>query len=128
MNASDQKGYSAKQQRERREHPRFRLRVPFELRLEGSQAPIRGATSDLSIGGCYIETMFTFAVGTRVELLLQIDGTLIVLGAVATCDPNVGNGIKFAKLLAEDREELQSFLEAANSKHQNLQPSSPWCK
>jgi hypothetical protein len=32
---------------------------------------------------------------------------------VVTCDPQVGNGIKFNTMLAEDREALAAFLEAA---------------
>jgi|SRR6266478_6945574 len=98
---------------ERREHPRLKLRVPFELRVEGSEIPIRGATSDLSLGGCYIETIFPLPLNATVELILQIGGTVIVVGKVVTCDPNVGNGIGFMRLLPEDGEELRLYLEAA---------------
>ncbi len=44
---------------------------------------------------------------------LQVDGTVLVMATVVTCDPQVGNGIKFTRMLPEDREELQSYLEAA---------------
>ena len=75
--------------------------------------PFRCATSDLSLHGCYIETMFPFAIGTVLELKLQIDGTLLVLAAVVTSDPQVGNGLHFTRMLPEDVEELRAFLEAA---------------
>jgi hypothetical protein len=97
----------------RRQHPRFKLRVPVEFFTEGSDSPIRGATSDLSLTGCYIETVFPFAIGTRLELKLQIDGTLLVLATVVTSDPQVGNGIQFTRMLPEDIDELRAFLDSA---------------
>jgi len=97
---------------ERREYPRIKVRVPIELHTEDSDSPIRGATTDLSLGGCYIDTMFPFPVGSSLELKLTLDDTLLVLGAVVTCDPQVGNGIRFTRMLPEDLEALQTFLEA----------------
>jgi PilZ domain-containing protein len=98
---------------ERREHPRVKVRVPVELCVEGIEAPIRGSTSDLSLNGCYIETVFPFPVGTNIELKLQVDGTLLVLAEVATSDPQVGNGMRFTRMLPEDIDELRAFLESA---------------
>jgi hypothetical protein len=98
---------------DRRQHPRFKVRVPVEFFTEGSDSPIRGATSDLSLRGCYIETVFPFAIGTRLELNLQIDGTLLVLATVVTSDPQVGNGIQFTRMLPEDIDELRAFLDSA---------------
>lgn len=100
-------------QLDRRRYPRVKVRVPVELRPEGSSAPIGAATSDLSLGGCYIEMTFTLAKDTKLEMRLQIDGTLLAVARVVTCDPNFGNGIEFEKMLPEDVEELRRFLEAA---------------
>ena len=100
----------------RRGHPRDKARVPVELCVAGSDAPFRCATSDLSLSGCYIETIFPFPIGTNLELKLQLDGTLLVLATVVTCDHQVGNGIKFTRMLPEDIEELRNFLEAATEK------------
>ena len=97
----------------RRESSRLKLRVPVEIFVAGSDSPMRGATADLSLTGCYIESIFPFAIGTELELKLQIDGTLIVFAKVVTSDPQVGNGIQFVKMLPEDIEELRAFLEAA---------------
>jgi len=98
---------------ERRHCSRLKLRVPVEVLAEGSDSPIRGATTDISLSGCYIETIFPFPVGANLELKLQIDGTLLVLATVVTCDPQVGNGIQFNKMLPEDLDELRAFLETA---------------
>lgn len=109
---SDQTASSEGQRQERRGYPRLKVRVPVELYLEGCDTPIRGATSDISAGGCYIETMLPFPFGTNVDMKLQLENTLLVAATVVTCDPQVGNGIQFTKMLPEDREELQAFLDA----------------
>jgi c-di-GMP-binding flagellar brake protein YcgR len=98
---------------ERRDGPRVKAKVPVEIHLEGSDTPLRGATSDLSLHGCYIESMFPFPIGTIVELKLQLAGTLLVVGSVVTSDPQVGNGIHFTKMLPEDIEGLRAFLDDA---------------
>jgi len=98
---------------ERREYERLKLKVPIELYMEGSAFPIRGATADLSLGGCYVETIFPLPSGTELELKLQLEGTLLIRAIVATSDPQVGNGIRFTRMLAEDVEELRAYLEAA---------------
>jgi hypothetical protein len=87
------------QQPGRRARPRIRMKVPVELFAPGSNVPERGATSDLSEAGCYIETMFPFPIGTILEMSLQLEGTLLAVGTVVTCDPQVGNGIEFSKML-----------------------------
>jgi c-di-GMP-binding flagellar brake protein YcgR len=98
---------------ERRERPRVKVKVPVELYLENSESHIRGATADLSLSGCYIETMFPLPIGTTLELKLQVgEDTLLVLAKVVTCDPQVGNGMQFTQMLPEDVEELCAFLEA----------------
>jgi len=98
--------------KDRRESSRLKVRVPIEIDVEDSSVPIRGATADLSAGGCYIETMFPFPVGTVLDLKLQLENTLLVAATVVTSDPQVGNGIRFERMLPEDREELQKYLEA----------------
>jgi hypothetical protein len=98
---------------ERRGSARRKVRVPVEIYTEGSAAPLRGATSDLSLSGCYIESIFPFPVGTRLDLKLQLEGTLLAAGTVVTSDPQVGNGIHFSRMLPEDIEELRTFLENA---------------
>ena len=100
---------------ERRSSPRLRLKVPLEIYTEDGASPIRGNTADLNLSGCYIETIFPFPVGTRLELKLQLDTTLLIMAAVVTCDPQVGNGIRFFRMLPEDFEALRSYLESAAS-------------
>jgi len=98
----------------RREHPRFKVHVQLEFCPKGSAGAIRGKTSDLSLGGCYVEMMFTFAIGTKVEMSLQVgDRTIRVMASVVTRDINIGNGIKFVDMLPVDRGALRSYLDTA---------------
>jgi c-di-GMP-binding flagellar brake protein YcgR len=97
----------------RRQYPRLKVSVPIELRPEGSEFPIRGATSDLSLSGCYVEMTFTFPAGTILEIGLQLEELIFAVATVVTCDTQVGNGIKFTKMLPEDQEQLRAYLETA---------------
>jgi c-di-GMP-binding flagellar brake protein YcgR len=103
---------------DRRDSPRFKIRVPVEIEVEGGSGPIRGATADLSAGGCYIETLFPFPTGTTLDLKLRLENTLFIAATVVTCDPQVGNGIRFERLPPEGREELRKYL-------QSLEQSNP---
>jgi len=99
---------------DRRKHPRFKVYAPIEFCPEGSAGPIRGKTSDLSLGGCYVEMMFTFAIGTKMEMSLQVgDRAIRVMAIMVTRDLHIGNGIKFVDMLPEDRDALRSYLYTA---------------
>src|ERR1700735_539793 len=114
MEDSDRdRSFRDEQRPERRVHARVKVKVPVELFAPNSDIPQRGATSDISEAGCYIETMFPFPVGTTLEMSLQVHGTLLAVGQVVTCDPQVGKGIEFTKMLPEDQEELRAYVKAA---------------
>ena len=98
---------------DRREYKRTRVSVPIEIQTDACANRIRGATADLSLGGCYIETIYTFPIGTNLDLQLSIETTVLIAATVVTCDPQVGNGIRFIRMLSEDREALEAFLEGA---------------
>jgi hypothetical protein len=101
------------QQPNQRSSPRVKVNVPVELSVPGNNVPLRCAMSDLSSTGCYIESIFPFAVGTVFEMNFHLKETVLAVGIVVTCDPQVGNGIKFTKMLPEDQEELRNYVEAA---------------
>ena len=98
---------------DRRKYARTKLRVPVEIETDAGGSPIRGATADLSLSGCYIETIFPFPIGTNLHLQLSIETTILIVATVVTCDPQVGNGIRFIRMLPEDREALKAFVETA---------------
>jgi hypothetical protein len=113
MNNSERIWPSSEPPQERRDSTRIKVSVPVELFTPESDVPHRCATTDLSESGCYIESVLPFPIGTIFEMSLQLDETLLVVGTVVTRDPQVGNGIKFTRMLPEDRELLRAYVEAA---------------
>ncbi len=95
----------------RRKHPRFKIKVPIEFQPERSGTLV-GATADLSLEGCYLEMMFTFPIGTKLEVSLQVGRTVRAKAIVVTRDLQVGNGIKFIGMLPQDQDALRSYLDA----------------
>lgn len=98
---------------ERRRYPRRKVAIQTELHLEGKETPMRLQTADLSLGGCYIETMFTLPVGCRMKMILWIgDKKVEARALVVTCHPQFGNGIEFTEMAPSDRDELGQFLDS----------------
>ena len=94
---------------DRRKHERFKVRVPIEFHPEGSRR-LRSATADLSLGGCYLEMMFTFPVGTILEVSLQIGYTVFAKAVVVTRELQVGNGIQFIDMAPTDRDAIRNYI------------------
>jgi hypothetical protein len=88
---------------ERRRHKRYKVHVPVELRVQGTDTPIRGETADISLSGLYLTTMFTFGIGTELDITLRVgESTVLAIGRVVTCHPTVGNGIEFLRMLVKN--------------------------
>jgi c-di-GMP-binding flagellar brake protein YcgR len=100
---------------ERRRYPRIKAKVPVELICPGAP-PMRTTTDEISLSGCYIETMFTMDVGTKLMVTLWISGETIHASAiVVTKYPQVGNGIDFTQMHPNDSRKLSAFI----SEHQH---------
>lgn len=97
---------------DRRQHQRFKIRAPIEFHPEGSTT-LRTATADLSLGGCYLEMMFTFPIGTVLELALQVGQTVRSKAVVVTRELQVGNGIQFIDLAPVDRNAILKYMDDA---------------
>jgi hypothetical protein len=101
---------------ERRRYPRIRAKIPVELARCGVAA-MRTSTDEISLCGCYIETMFTMDIGTKLGVVFSIGGERVCAAAVvATKYPQVGNGIDFIQMTAEDRLKLNSFISDSAAK------------
>ena len=57
--------------------------------------------------------VFAHPIGTNLDLQLSVGNTVLIAATVVACDPQVGNGIRFIKMLPEDREALEAFLKSA---------------
>ena len=98
---------------ERRSSPRYNLHLPLELRVEGSDVPMRLETTDISRNGCYIETRMNFSVGTKIEAKLWLDGAkILVRGRIVTSHPQFGNGIMFLDFDGDGEQQLRDYLDS----------------
>ena len=110
--SQDSGGSNTSGHSERRRHPRCKAAIPVELHLPGVSTPSRTITQEISVGGCYVETMFTLAVGTRLTMTLWLeDAPMNVSCVVATCHPQFGNGMEFVGMSEEDRQRLAKFVQ-----------------
>jgi len=96
---------------DRRQSPRFRCSGSAEFRTAGSNARMWGTITDVSLHGCYVEMNSTFAVGTKVSLVLKSCGVQIeTSGIVRTSYPSLGMGISFAEMDVAQLQALKQLL------------------
>lgn len=97
---------------ERRRHPRVQIPVQIEIRPAGMDVPMRLETTDLSLGGCYVEMALTLDVGAKLDIVLWLDGQKVsTRGVVVTRHPQFGNGIEFVGMFSDSERRLRYFLE-----------------
>jgi hypothetical protein len=98
---------------ERRAHPRLKCANSVEVYPAGQTIPIRSRTSDLSVGGCFLEMPNPLPAGAQIKLALWIKEFKVwVNGQVVTSTPGFGIGVKFTELAEGDRNQLKQFLES----------------
>jgi c-di-GMP-binding flagellar brake protein YcgR len=97
---------------ERRKHQRFKIKAPIEFHPEGSRT-LRSATADLSLGGCYLEMMFTFPIGTVLEVSLQVGHIVHAKAIVVSRELQVGNGIQFIDMAPTDQDTIRNYVDNA---------------
>lgn len=101
---------------ERRLFQRSSVAVQIEVRAKNDSIPIRLKTTDISVGGCYVEMAVTLEPGTSVDVILWLEHTKLALeGRVVTRHPQFGNGIEFVGVAPEAEALLQSFLEKSEN-------------
>jgi hypothetical protein len=86
------------EQIEKRRHTRFPVSVSAEVIETKTRARVTGRASDLGVGGCYIDTLSTFAEGTQVEVLLHWEGRTLHCHALVTyavTGRSIGMGLAF---------------------------------
>jgi diguanylate cyclase (GGDEF)-like protein/putative nucleotidyltransferase with HDIG domain len=113
---ADRRMYQEKQEqpsrKNRRMHPRMKCRITIELQPKAGDAPLLGNLTDLSLGGCYVETSAILPPGTTVKIVFSIDdGTLSAEGSVVRIDPGSGIAIQFDEMNREGRESMYRILE-----------------
>lgn len=88
---------------ERRRYPRYPCSGGVQLSKDGTGVPLLVKLADISLGGCYVETLSPLPLQTNVGLVIQIgDLEIRGRGKVRTSYPSVGNGIAFTQMSADD--------------------------
>ena len=97
---------------ERREAERYPFVCPVEVVDVAGSAMISARTSDLSLQGCYIDTLNTLPKGTRVRLQLNKNNQRLGLRAEVTACHVGGMGVVFEQLSPAQQGTLLSWLES----------------
>lgn len=96
---------------DRRQSPRVTCQISVELRAVG-EPTMWGKTSDLSIGGCFVEMPIPLKEGCNFEISLWLAETKLKLQAsVASTAPGFGIGVRFVDVSPQDKSLLSSFLQ-----------------
>jgi diguanylate cyclase (GGDEF)-like protein/putative nucleotidyltransferase with HDIG domain len=113
---ADRRMYLEKQKqlayKDRRVHPRLNCRVAIELQTETGSAPVLANLTDISMGGCYVETSTILAPGTKLKLVFSMDDpNLSADGVVARLEPGSGVAVQFREMNRDGRERMFKVLE-----------------
>jgi hypothetical protein len=69
------------------------------------------STADISLCGCYVESMFTLEVGQKVLMTLWFNEQAMEATAIVTTRyPQLGNGFEFIDMSPKDRLKLADVL------------------
>jgi CheY-like chemotaxis protein len=69
--------------------------------------------TDLSLGGCYLETPSPFPVRARIDLSMRVgDLQVQASGLVKVMHPNVGMGVVFFQKTSEQHKQVERFIQA----------------
>ncbi len=110
--------------RKQRRWDRHKIPVQITLRTEWSNIPIRVTATDISAGGCYVETISPFPIGTSfsTDFAFGVE-KLTTRTIVRTCDPQVGMGIEFVGLKQEEQQRFQNYLRAIDPYACSIEPA-----
>jgi hypothetical protein len=107
-------------QTNKRAKPKYRKeravrRCPFVAAAEvtdlSSNTRLSGRTSELGLGGCYVDVLNPFAQDADVQLKIVRDqGTFETKAKVAYCDPKFGMGLAFSEITPDQRCILEAWL------------------
>ena len=77
----------------------------------GSGTVLSGRTSELGLGGCYVDSLNPFPEGTHVALkILRDQGIFETKARVAYCDARFGMGLAFTDMTRDQLALLEAWL------------------
>ena len=95
----------------RRERSRQACRLGADVYRVGESVPYRCTLSDISTGGCYVESTAPFSLGTHVEIIVRTEQLkLRVRGTVQTVHRGFGMGVQFNLSTVHEREQVRQLI------------------
>lgn len=116
LSEADKRMYLQKQSQSRgvnrRIYPRVRGRLTTEIALEGQDASMLGIVTNLSLGGCYLETSGIVLPGSKLHLKVSLAGQAVSIPSqVVRMDMGIGAALRFLESTHEVRTALQRLLD-----------------
>jgi hypothetical protein len=103
-----------------------RVRLPLEMRWQGISGKHKARIYDVSLGGCYIESLGQVTLGERVRFEMQLPaGNWIPFqGGVVHWQPNLGFGVHFVYLTEIQRRALAELIDQAHGGRTQIDQTS----
>lgn len=116
LTEADRRMYMQKQsqpaRKNRRLYPRAKGRLTTEISQPGQERAMVGILTNLSLGGCYVETSAILLPKSQVKLTFSVEHTSVCLnGEVVRMDMGMGAALRFVEESQESRTRLQHILE-----------------
>ncbi len=89
-----------------------RLHIPLEVEMDFSSGAREARISDLSIGGCFVDSILNVDEGERVSFIIRLSAqeSLSLSGDIVYSMPGIGFGIRFDELTEEQRFHLEHLI------------------
>jgi len=106
---------------DRRRFARIKCFVAIELHIEGQDGPVWGNLSNVSRGGCFVETATPIPPGRSVGIGLWVANGkiwvkgMILTGIITRSAPSFGVRVKFSEAELMEKEHLREFLKFIES-------------
>lgn len=98
-------------QSERRRAPRYRIIADAEVNEIATNTWLGAKTSDLSAGGCFLDMLNPSPEGSEIRVRISHENsTFTALGKVVFVFPNMGMGVMFTSVEADQQAVLQKWL------------------
>jgi c-di-GMP-binding flagellar brake protein YcgR len=96
---------------ERRRTPRYPIIADAEVTEIASETKLRAKTSDLSLGGCFLDMLNPAPEGTEIAVRISYaETTFTARGKVVFVFPNMGMGVMFTSVPASQQAVLEKWL------------------
>jgi c-di-GMP-binding flagellar brake protein YcgR len=96
---------------ERRRSPRYPIIAEAEVTEIATETKLSAKTSDLSLGGCFLDMLNPSPEGTEIAVRISYtEGTFTARGRVVFVFPNMGMGVMFTNVPASQQAVLEKWL------------------